>query len=765
MARTEVVRGGLYGLLLDYRPATPHLRSKSLLHLKGRRGCSERSEPEGVPSEVKLRSITTSSSKMSFYRSRRARQYVEEKRQKDRPHFYATTAQLDPNVQSGRLATDVAAIRQLLELQTTISRYHSTISQKSYTSNTNIAMLVVILASLSVASLPYSMDAEIVAKVLPFLPLHFWAFITFSLLLVFGIFALAAVLGIIDIRPYRSWIKIVCISLYRFLSKRYPIIDVEADAGFSRRVEDDDSLESCKHNQKHQLTTAASNPDTRVDVNHKQRPGDHRDTGYPGIISDDNNDEPLQDDQSAPEAASFARRPEESNQDAQHDIGTSKLIDVTSRALLWAYWKLVSHGSRQDAPQTAGGQLVSQSKPGNDNINIRQKSVKRKKKHQDNSDGEGLPEKRRLKESKANVSGPLFACPFNKFDPRLFGPDSTNDAYVVCGTFAGAHIAHLKQHLQRTHYRPRHYCSRCGLGFKTQEMIDAHLQCEPICKIVDMPLYPDRIGPRLIAHLCLDCKNPPNTKPVEYWHHVYNNLFPGATQLRPVSPYYQGPAEEQLECLRRFARSAIGNILPIAQARLNLENNIVTAQLVDEILLNVTQEYLRHIPVISDVYVGHDTGYRFQEHDRENAVSNAYPERHIPQTRESYTQQSLVQNPQGSGSAPHGAQASSYDADFFPASANSTSTDEPAGPRAAPIALASTAFDTSDSPAYLDSLANVGWGRDDQDSCPADRLTTLASSADRTLVDELSNIAFDTNTMPFWDGFMVDNLFEEWVDM
>ena len=67
-------------------------------------------------------------------------------------------------------------------------------------------------------------------------------------------------------------------------------------------------------------------------------------------------------------------------------------------------------------------------------------------------------------------------------------------------------------------------------------MVASHMRQEPICEKFHPPLYRERIGSDLIEELGLDRKNPPGTIREEYWHRIYNTLFPGAAETRPVSP-------------------------------------------------------------------------------------------------------------------------------------------------------------------------------------------------------------------------------------
>lgn len=86
----------------------------------------------------------------------------------------------------------------------------------------------------------------------------------------------------------------------------------------------------------------------------------------------------------------------------------------------------------------------------------------------DSDDGKGR-KRQRHGQTTSSSQEPLLACPFFKYDSRLFGPDSPDEAYRVCASCSFSKLAHLKQHLQRAHYKPRHYCVRCREKFSAHE--------------------------------------------------------------------------------------------------------------------------------------------------------------------------------------------------------------------------------------------------------------------------------------------------------
>ena len=136
-----------------------------------------------------------------------------------------------------------------------------------------------------------------------------------------------------------------------------------------------------------------------------------------------------------------------------------------------------------------------------------------------------------------------------------------------------------------------------------------------MCEKLNPPLYRERIGNDLIEELGLDRKNVPGTDRVEYWHRIYNTFFPGAADLRPVSPCkkddgschpitltdltdYEGPAYEHLQRFLHFSAQVMGELLPAVQQRLGLEgslsqNNQLRIQ--QDIQQEAGQRYLQNI--------------------------------------------------------------------------------------------------------------------------------------------------------------------------
>ena len=302
------------------------------------------------------------------------------------------------------------------------------------------------------------------------------------------------------------------------------------------------------------------------------------------------------------------------------DAESLRLITLTSKTVLTAYRKLAATSAAatdKAVVSTSQAKLRKARSAQTRGAQKRQTKQKRKGRQDDNSEDEEHPKRQRqgCADPMSKDSNLLLACPFNKYDHRVFGPDSSVEAHRSCATCACVHIGHLKQHLQRNHYRPKHYCSRCGELFKTHDLANAHIRQQSICETLDQPPYRDRIGPDMIEELSLDRRNPPNTDQIEYWHRIYDTLFPGAADQSSVSPYYEGPAVQHLNQFLRFARPAVRVLLPIAQARLGLDNmtlSVDTARLIEEVLQDATQRYLED-PPNANVHIGQRVGPRLHD--------------------------------------------------------------------------------------------------------------------------------------------------------
>lgn len=307
--------------------------------------------------------------------------------------------------------------------------------------------------------------------------------------------------------------------------------------------------------------------------------------------------------------------------DDEKDRATLQVVYTSTEALLGAYAKFslrafAGRGSKSGRGTTgtvcsqasSQGQTSSQDDPCN-----RKRKLGRTNRGTGQEEYDGGDDRRQPTTSKKPLHPdrplePPLACPFNKYDSRLFGPGSPDESYHGCASCSFVSVAHLKQHLQRAHYVPKHHCFRCCTKFSSHGAVAAHMRSEPPCSRKDPPLYQERISIDLAEELCLERKNPQGTDKKDYWHRLYQTFFPGAANVKTVSPFYEGPAAQQLNEFLSFSRSTIPDLLVRVQQRLGHDAVSITltdqAQLVDEVLQVAGQRYMENIAVYTFPQLG-----------------------------------------------------------------------------------------------------------------------------------------------------------------
>ncbi|KAL9620220.1 MAG: hypothetical protein Q9160_005229 [Pyrenula sp. 1 TL-2023] len=298
------------------------------------------------------------------------------------------------------------------------------------------------------------------------------------------------------------------------------------------------------------------------------------------------------------------------------DAETLRIISISSNVLVSVYTKRTStYTSKGYVSGETGGSSSCKAPERQTSQTQTSKFGRKRKMSRSNTSSDGFDDNGDPKRQKPGQTQPThaesdilpLACPFNKYDSVLFGPDSPEEAYHACATCSFVNIAHLKQHLQRNHYMPKYYCFRCCSRFTSQAMAASHMRRHPPCETLEPPLYGERISPDMIEDLGLDRKNPPGTDRIAYWHRIYNAFFPGAADRRPVSPYYEGPAAQHMGRFLRFSRPAIRDLLPVVQRRLGLDwvlpgHHLV--RLMEEILEDATQRYLQQLTGLGAFQIG-----------------------------------------------------------------------------------------------------------------------------------------------------------------
>lgn len=300
--------------------------------------------------------------------------------------------------------------------------------------------------------------------------------------------------------------------------------------------------------------------------------------------------------------------------DDEKDWQALQLVYTSSAALLSAYGKYSAHGrSGQDSKAGQPTKATGCSRPSSQGQTSSQEdSCSRKRKfgrmdrNHKEEEGDDSDDRRRHptsnKSSRPDKSSePTLACPFNKYNSKLFGPGSPDESYHGCASCSFVNIGYLKQHLQRSHYVPKHYCFRCYTKFSSQGAVATHMRNDPPCSRKDPPLYRERISIDLAEQLGLERKNPQGTDKRIYWHRLYEAFFPGAASIRNVSPFYEGPAAQQLNEFLSFSRSNISDLVVRVKQRLRNNLNTITpadqGQLVDEIVQVAGQQYMENLAV------------------------------------------------------------------------------------------------------------------------------------------------------------------------
>ena len=187
----------------------------------------------------------------------------------------------------------------------------------------------------------------------------------------------------------------------------------------------------------------------------------------------------------------------------------------------WNY-NVRSHAGHQSECSLSGSQ------PGNSSS---QKTGKRSLQERESSppeDDSGRGEKRQRTDPHTKEVGRLLACPFHKYDPDKYGPNSISGTkFRSCIGPGFPSVARLKQHLKRTHRAPIQ-CQRCWITMPDLQAMARHANEENRCESADpQPEGIDHEKWSLIT-----------SSHGATWTKIYEIIFPGA----PVpSPYYEPP--------------------------------------------------------------------------------------------------------------------------------------------------------------------------------------------------------------------------------
>ncbi|KPI36329.1 uncharacterized protein AB675_7259 [Cyphellophora attinorum] len=284
----------------------------------------------------------------------------------------------------------------------------------------------------------------------------------------------------------------------------------------------------------------------------------------------------------------------------QHDVVHIRFVHACSTVLVSAYVKCAASNNKGKGSGHSAKQVAETSSAANLN---HKRNTRSDEDGDDTVDPGGNGGKKRPKQGSDEPPARLaayrnLACPFNKFNTLLFGPDSPDPSYHGCATCNFVNIAYLKQHLKRNHYTPQHYCFRCCESFESQLEAIEHSRRQPVCETLEPRLFRERIGPDLVEELGLRGKNSPGTDPVQYWYRIYHALFPGAAEQRPVSPYYEGPTAEYINRFVHDVQPVLPDLVSAAQRALGLNFELPLAdmvRLVEEIQQNAIPLFLQQL--------------------------------------------------------------------------------------------------------------------------------------------------------------------------
>jgi hypothetical protein len=137
--------------------------------------------------------------------------------------------------------------------------------------------------------------------------------------------------------------------------------------------------------------------------------------------------------------------------DDRQDPAISRLISVSCRVLLSAFLKLTvetatSESEQQDVDEPKQAKNRFGRQKSSQNTTSSRKRKQNSSRDEDDDENDEADSKRQRSDSKGLTSCDVrpLACPFNKYDNRLFGPESLDDAYHVCATCSFVSTAHLK---------------------------------------------------------------------------------------------------------------------------------------------------------------------------------------------------------------------------------------------------------------------------------------------------------------------------------
>src|SRR3569833_2342925 len=167
-------------------------------------------------------------------------------------------------------------------------------------------------------------------------------------------------------------------------------------------------------------------------------------------------------------------------------------------------------------------------------------------KDEDDADREGESRLETTKKrSRDGTKGAGFACPFFKKDAVRFR---------ICCNFTAKKISHVKQHLNRVHFRPT--CFRCHVVFSNVDQLNRHLMEAVAC---DVRVVTEFDWITVAQRDTLSHRSNPRSTEEEQWFFIFDVNFPG--RPRPRSPYVEAGLSTEMSAFADFIRDRMAHRL------------------------------------------------------------------------------------------------------------------------------------------------------------------------------------------------------------
>ncbi|KAK4184245.1 hypothetical protein QBC35DRAFT_392137 [Podospora australis] len=155
-------------------------------------------------------------------------------------------------------------------------------------------------------------------------------------------------------------------------------------------------------------------------------------------------------------------------------------------------------------------------------------------------DHDGRRKKARKLASKVAMPGGKFACPYYKRNPRKYRN------WTSCPGPGWEEVHRVKTHLYRRHTLPTQ-CPRCWDTFKTDTLLQAHIQQDPPCVVKENKLPHEGFTKDQEKRLRSRKKTQADMTDEDKWREIYLILFPDDHPDSVPTPYYDAPEDEETD--------------------------------------------------------------------------------------------------------------------------------------------------------------------------------------------------------------------------